>query len=156
MPLFVLFSRIIIFERNYGKMKVKTIFILLAALLFFVAACGSANNAPMESELTNAENIGEGATVFRFNAIDGEENVNAWLVHTNESTVGAALVDVGLIEGEVSEFGLMVMYVNGVRADYEEDGAWWAFWIGDEMAVVGVDATDIEEGVTYAFVYTPA
>ena len=41
--------------------------------------------------------------------------------------------------------------VNGITVDYEEDGAYWAFYIGDEYATTGVDATDIEEGASYSF-----
>jgi len=167
-------------------MKTKTIILLTAVMLLFVVSCGSASNAPeqqppeqeqvqqpapeapqeqpqeqtvsraAESSLDGSQNIGEGATVFLFEATDNEGNVSTWSVHTNAATVGEALVEVGLIEGEVSDFGLMVLYVNGIRADYNEDGAYWAFYADGDFAVVGVDSTDIEEGVTYAFVYTEA
>ena len=150
-------------------MKTKTIVLfLLVALLLFAAACGSANEAPNQQPqeqtaepvadpaTTGANDIGNGSTVFLFEVTDGDGNINIWNVNTDAETVGAALVDVGLIAGEESEFGLMVIYVNGLRADFVEDGAWWAFYIDGEMAMEGVDSTDIEQGVTYAFVYTEA
>jgi len=150
-------------------MKAKTTVLLLMALLLIAAACGTAGNhsaqqpqgqaneaAPTENSLISAQSIGGGARVFRLEVTDGEGNVNAWNVNTDEMTVGDALLGVGLIDGDVSDFGLMVTHVSGTRADYVEDGAWWAFYIDGEMAMAGVDATDIEEGVTYAFVYTPA
>jgi len=84
-----------------------------------------------------------------------EGSLSVWNVSTDETTVGAALLSVGLIDGDDSEWGLMVTHVNGLRADFNEDDAWWAFYIDGEMAPAGVDATDIEEGVTYAFVFTP-
>jgi len=126
-------------------MKAKTIVVLLMTLLFIVAACGSSSNAPAQGEKT-----------FVFEVTDADGNVTSQTIRTTEATVGAALVDEGLIEGEVSDFGLMVTHVNGIRADFVEDEAWWAFYIDGEMAMAGVDDTDIEEGVTYAFVYTPA
>ena len=113
-----------------------------------------ANTSTLEKDPDDALDIGEGATVFFFQMIDGDGNVFSWNVHTDETTVGAALVEVGLIEGEVSGFGLMVSHVNGVRADYIEDGAYWAFYVDDEFWMVGVDSTDIEEGLIYKFVYT--
>jgi len=157
-------------------MKTKIIPLLLAVLLLFAAACSPASNAPeqqpqeqaqeqpqepaenasTESSPTGAQDIGDGTTVFLFEVTDDKGNKSTWNVHTGETTVGEALVDAGLIDGVVSEFGLMVFSVNGLRADYDEDGAWWAFYIDGEMAMVGVDATDIEEGVIYAFVYTEA
>ena len=147
--------------------------ILLAVLLLLAVACNSANVAPaaatpesqpeepvveaiVVSNSNDGTDIGEGATIFSFEVTDDGGEVTTWIVHTDESTVGAALVDAGLIEGAETDMGLMVERVNGLRADYNEDGAWWAFYIDGEMAMVGVDATDIEKGVTYAFVYTEA
>ena len=145
-------------------MKAKTIVILLLAMLIvFATACDSTSNTSGQTPEANAiviqndaHNIGEGSTVFTFEMTDEDGNVSAWNVHTNEATVGAALLGVGLIDGDVSDFGLMVTHVNGIRADFTEDGAWWAFYIDGEMAMAGVDSTDIEEGTSYAFVYTPA
>ena len=141
-------------------MKAKTILILLlTAMLIFTAACDSAGNtsgSANNSSSASAQSIGSGGTTFSFIMVDGDGNSHAWNVSTNETTVGAALVGVGLIEGEVSDFGMMVSHVNGVRADFMEDDAWWAFYIDDEMAMAGVDSIDIEDGVTYSFVYTPA
>ena len=163
-------------------MKVKSIIVLLlATALLFTAACGSTSGTSaqqpqepvqqtqeqpqeqtVEAAATSANNqtgaldIGSGSTVFSFEATDDEGNVSTWNVHTNETTVGPALVAVGLIDGDVSDFGLMVMYVNGIRADFVEDEAWWALYIDDEMAMAGVNDIDIENGVTYKFIYTPA
>ena len=158
-------------------MKAKTIVILLLAMmLLFAAACdspdstsgqqpqgesqGQTQEQQPETNATgnqnDATNIGEGATVFVFEVTDDEGQVSVWNVSTGETTVGAALVAVGLIEGDMSDFGMMVTHVNGLRADFNEDGAWWAFYIDGEMAMMGVDSTDIEKGVIYAFVYTPA
>jgi len=141
-------------------MKTKTtLILLLTALLLFTASCDNAGNAPVPAnELASAaaEDIGSGETTFRFHMVDGDGNGKAWNVRTNETTVGAALVAAGLIEGDVSDFGMMVSHVNGIRADFEEDDAWWAFFIGDEMAMVGVDSAEIESGVIYSFVFTPA
>jgi len=150
--------------KELTKMKTKTIVILLLAImLVFAAACDSADSSPGQQPdanlidaPSNAQSIGEGATAFIFEVTDGDGNVSVWNVRTNETTVGDALVGVGLIEGDLSDFGLMVTHVNGLRADFTEDGAWWAFYIDGEMAMVGVDSTDIEEGASYAFVYTPA
>jgi len=160
--------------------KTTTTLILLMALLLIVSACGSASGttgqqpqvqeqpqaqpqeqtieaaATSENNPGNAQNIGEGATVFKFEVTDSNEKISVWNVHTDEETVGAALLEAGLISGDESEMGLMVIYVNGERADFAEDGAWWALYIDGEMAMAGVDSIDIEEGVTYAFIYSPA
>jgi len=129
---------------------------MIILMLFMITACESASPGTRDEDLSDSIDIGSGSTAFTFIMIDGEENVTSWNVKTNESTVGDALLEVGLIEGTVSDFGLMVSHVNGIRADFNEDSAWWAFYIDDEMAMAGVDATEIEEGVIYAFIYSPA
>jgi len=100
------------------------------------------------------QDIGQGDTLFLFECTDGTQTTAAWNVRTDETTVGKALLGVGLIAGEPSDMGLMVQEVNGLKADYEADQSWWAFYIDGEMAVTGVDATDIDPDKTYAFVYT--
>ena len=101
-----------------------------------------------------AQDIGEGETVFRFEVTDDNGEVSAWNVHTDETTVGAALLEVGLIAGDEADFGLMVTEVNGLTADFAADGAFWAFYIDGEFAMTGVDATNITPDTVYAFVYT--
>ncbi len=66
-------------------------------------------------------------------------------------TVGEALLKGEFIAGEEGEYGLYVKTVNGVTADFDKDGKYWAFYIDDEYAQTGVDQTEIERGVTYTF-----
>ena len=40
--------------------------------------------------------------------------------------------------------------VNGITADYNVDGTYWAFYIDGEYAMTGVDVTDITAGSAYA------
>ena len=54
-------------------------------------------------------------------------------IHTDQETVGAALLELGLIAGEESEYGLFIKTVNGLTADYDTDGVYWAFYIDGEI-----------------------
>jgi hypothetical protein len=107
------------------------------------------------SEAANASDevieIGEGETDFTFEIVFADETEKYYSVHTDETTVGAALLGVGLIEGEDSEYGLYVKTVDGVTADYDVDQTYWAFYIDGEYASTGVDSTDITAGSTYTF-----
>jgi hypothetical protein len=105
-------------------------------------------------KMETAENVGQGKTVFKFEVTDSENAVKTWSVHTDEKTVGAALVAVGLIKGDTSEHGLYVKEVNGIKADFDVDKSYWAFHVDGEYATKGVDSTNIETGKTYSFVYT--
>ena len=64
--------------------------------------------------------------------------------------MGEALLELGIVAGDDTEYGLYVKTVNGVTLDYDTDGAYWAFYINGEYAMTGVDATNIEAGAIYA------
>ena len=128
--------------------------VLIAALALTTTGCGSKEEAPVPVDADNApvEVLGEGATVFQFSVVDLEGNETNFEIHTDETTVGAALMSLGLIEGEEGPYGLYVMKVNGIEAIYEEDGSYWAFYENGEYGLTGVDLTDIDPDVAYSFV----
>ena len=98
-----------------------------------------------------AQVLGKGATAFTFTVVDGDGNETDYEIHTDAQTVGDALTELGLIEGEDSEYGLYVKTVNGITADYDTDGHYWAFYVDGEYAQTGVDATRSPAGASYAF-----
>ena len=131
--------------------------VLIAALALTMIGCGSKEEAPAEKpapEASDVKVLGEGATVFQFSVVDLEENETKFEIHTDETTVGAALMKVGLIEGEEGPYGLYVKVVNGITAIYEEDGSYWAFYENGAYGMTGVDMTDINPDVAYSFVQT--
>lgn len=88
---------------------------------------------------------------FSFTVVDLNNNSNTINVTTKCKTVGEALLEQNLIEGEEGEYGLYVKTVNGITADYDVDGTYWAFYIDGEYAMSGVDTTDIVDGSSYEF-----
>lgn len=104
------------------------------------------------AEEAEVQVMGEGETSFYFNVTTADQETTCYEIKTDAETVGAALVDLGLVEGEESEWGLYVKTVNGVTADYNVDGHYWAFYIDGEYAMTGVDSTNVTPGATYAFV----
>ena len=117
------------------------------------AATTDGTTAPDETEQTpdpNAPTVkGEGATVFYFNVVDKDGGETKFEIHTDKTTVGDALLELGLIEGEDGPYGLYVKKVNGILADYDTDRTYWSLLINGEYAMTGVDATDVEAGATY-------
>ena len=86
--------------------------------------------------------------------VDKDGNKTDYPITTTKSTLREALADEQLI-GE-TEKGSLVNTVCGVTLDYAKDGAYWGLYIGEEMAMVGVDDIRPEEGANYRFVYTAA
>ena len=127
---------------------------VLAALIAVIALSGCDGPAgPGESSDITALDIGRGGTAFRFEVTDDTGTVTAWNVRTDEATVGAALLEAGLIGGDLSALGLYVTEVNGLTADFSANGSWWEFFIDGEPSMAGVDSTDIDPEKRYAFVY---
>ena len=137
---------------------------LIADMALFTTGCndnagtepGAAASQTTEAEVTEtseAQVVGEGNTVFTFTVVDGDGVETAFEVHTDKTVVGEALLDCALIAGDESDYGLYVKQVNGITADYDADGAYWAFYVDGEYAQSGVDTTNIEEGKIYTFKY---
>ena len=93
--------------------------------------------------------IGMKAPTFTLTDKDGKSS--DFLVSTDKKTVGEALLEVGLIEGEESQYGLFVKKVNGIVADYDVDKTYWSFVVDGEYATSGADQTTIEAEKTYEF-----
>lgn len=129
--------------------------VLIAALALTLGACGgkpATSSEPTSTAVTLTEGVivGEGDTLFTLEVTDGDGNTVTATVKTDEKTVGAALLNLGIIEGEHGQYGLYVKKVNGITADYDTTGTYWSFYINGDYAMSGVDATDITEGATYA------
>ncbi len=86
--------------------------------------------------------------------VRAEDKEITFTVKTDKSTVGDALVEHSVIEGEPGAYGLYVKKVNGITADYDTDMAYWAFYENDQYAMSGVDSTNINEGTVYSLEYT--
>lgn len=114
------------------------------------ADAGNGTNEDTAAEKRVYGEDDEELTMFTLTVTDQEGTETEILVHTDKETVGEALLEFGLIEGEESEYGLYVKTVNGITVDYDKDGVYWAFYINGEYATSGVDST-VTEGDVYSF-----
>lgn len=135
------------------RISVVLCLVMVLALCFGMAACGKkAPDAAPTAGWVEGQVYGTGKTSFTVSETDLDKNTVTITVKTDKDTVGAALVELNLVSGSDSEYGLMVDTVNGITLDYNKDGKYWAFYINNEYAMTGVDSTPVEEGTTYAFV----
>lgn len=129
-----------------------------AVLLLTGCASGGGKNDESSSPAvasggaeSGGKEVGQGSKSFEFAVFDADGNETDFTVRTDRETVGEALLENGLIEGEEGEFGLYVKAVNGIVADFDADGTYWAFYVNGEYAMAGVDSTVIKEGDSYSF-----
>ena len=96
--------------------------------------------------------FGNGAKTVAVEVIAGEYSVT-FTIHSDKETVGEALQEHGLIEGEEGAYGLYVKRVNGILADYDIDQSYWGFYKNGEMMLVGVDGQTFASGDHYELKY---
>ena len=137
--------------------------VLIAAMALLTTACDNyilnllGYGQETTAETTTEGNIDKGTEApvvkksFTFIVVDKNGNETTFNLSTDKSTVGDALLEEGLIEGEPGAYGLYVKKVNGIVADYDIDKTYWAFYVNGEYAFSGVDTTPVEEGATYSF-----
>lgn len=133
--------------------------VLIAAMALFATGCSDKKTTESKESTEQTSAIiekGEGATVFQLQVKDTNSSVTNFSIKTDKKTVGEALLELDLIAGDQTSYGLYVKTVNGVTADYDKDHTYWAFYINGNYATTGPDATDIVAGTTYAFVMTAA
>ena len=141
--------------------------VLIAAMALFATGCSDKEKETPQTEngstsatnpdATQAAQViekGEGQTSFSFEVTDLDGTTTKFLVKTDKTIVGDALTEAGLITGEPGDYGLYVKSVNGITADYDKDGTYWAFYTNGEYATKGVDQTEIDTTATYSFVKT--
>ena len=95
----------------------------------------------------------------------GSKTITVEVVHSNGTTrtltydtdeeyLGDVLLADGLIEGEEGPYGLYIKMVDGERADYDADKAYWSLYEGETYAAQGADQTVIEDGDCFRLEYT--
>ena len=141
-------------------MKNTTKIIIAAALvltmLFCIISCGEKKSAEglwATALYTENTTLGEGAKTVTVE-VTAEEKTVVFTVKTDADTVGAALLEHNLIAGDQGDYGLYVKTVNGMLADYDVDQTYWSFTIAGEMAMTGVDQTELVDGTVYGLVRT--
>ena len=129
--------------------KILALLLLLSTLLTLAACTQVEKTGAWESAIHLSDKTlgtGEKTVVVE---VAAEEQMITLTLKTDKKTVGDALSEHGLIEGDEGDFGLYVKRVNGIEADYDKDRTYWAFYIDGEYGMTGVDLTEIEEGVVY-------
>ena len=132
--------------------------VLIVAMALSTTGCNGSTGKDTASDVGTETNLqsdvsvlGTGSMEFSLTVVNQEGSETQFEIHTDKETVGEALLELGLIEGEESEYGLYVKTVNGITVDYDTDGTYWAFYINGEYASSGVDSTKITEGESYSF-----
>ena len=126
--------------------KIIVLFLTLALALSMVACTA----APKQTEGSQTKKS------FTVAVVHSDGTSKRFIYETEEEFVGPVLQKAGLIEGNMGQYGLEITTVDGEKAVYTEDKAYWAVYEGEEYAMQGIDTTPVVDGKVYKLVYTGA
>ena len=98
-------------------------------------------------------------------AVEGSKQVTIQIVHkdgteknleygTDHEYLADLLLEKELVTGYASEeYGFTIESVDGVTADWNADGAYWALYEGEEYAVTSAAGIVLVDGGIYRLVY---
>ena len=102
----------------------------------------------------------EGSKAITIEVVDSKGKSTVYELKTNAKYLINAMDEAkeqGLsYEGEEGPYGLSISKVNGERADYTLDGAYWGFNVNGEYCNLGVSKQPVEDGDEFEIVYTKA
>ena len=130
---------------------------IVMVILLGLASCNTVDKEGLWEEATYRRDttVGKGDTVVELKVTAGDDSI-VITVNTDKKILGDALLEHRIIEGDEGIYGLYVKKVNGIRADYDLDKAYWQLIVNGKSSPVGVDSVEITTGDTYEFVYTEA
>ena len=102
------------------------------------------------------EDTVQGGKSITVEVVHGDGTTKTFTYSTDAEYLGEVLDAEGLVESEDGPYGMVINAVDGEQAIYEEDGAYWALYEGEDYAMQGADQTVIHDGDVFKLVYTLA
>lgn len=125
--------------------------LLIIAIALFAAVLGMALLYPVFAPQTSV-----GAKNITIQVTDNQQNTTDYSVNTNAEYLRQAMEETkGLsFTGTEGQYGLMILSVNGITANWEQDHAWWSIYVNNELANYSIDQQPIADGDVVRLKYT--
>lgn len=95
-----------------------------------------------------------GSKGYAVTVVHKDGAVKEFSYRTDAEFLDDALLAEGLIAGEDGPYGLTIITVDGEDAVWDTDNAYWAIWIGEEMATTGISEIPVYDGSSFKLEYT--
>lgn len=132
--------------------KVSALLVALVMLITLIACTKDAEITNVSvwdnAVYTEDTELGEGAKQIQVE-VKAEDKSITFTLYTDAETLADALIAHSLIYGEDSQYGIYIKEVNGISADYDKDGYYWAVYKNGEYLMTGADTSVIEDGEHY-------
>lgn len=125
--------------------------LLIIAVVLFAAVLGMALLYPVLAPQTSV-----GSKNITIQVTDNQQNTTDYSVNTNAEYLRQAMEETkGLsFTGTEGQYGLMILSVNGITANWEKDHAWWSIYVNNELANYSIDQQPIADGDVIRLEYT--
>ena len=125
--------------------------LLIIAIVRFATVLGMALLYPVFAPQTSV-----GAKNITIQVTDNQQNTTDYSVNTNAEYLRQAMEETkGLsFTGTEGQYGLMILSVNGITANWEQDHAWWSIYVNNELANYSIDQQPIADGDVIRLEYT--
>jgi len=132
-----------------------TLLLLALVMTLCFVACADVEKTGAWETATYDRNteLGEGQKTVTVKVVADTQELT-FIIHTDKETLGEALLEHALVDGEQGPYGLYVKAVNGIVADYDVDQTYWSLTKAGEMMMVGVDGAEIADGEQYELTRT--
>lgn len=104
--------------------------------------------------MTTRPETESGSKGYTVTVVHKDGTVKDFAYRTDAEYLAEALLEEGLVSGEDSQYGLTIITVDGEAAVWATDNAYWAIWIGEEMAMTGASETPVYDGSIFKLEYT--
>lgn len=102
----------------------------------------------------------EGSKTITFEVVNKAGESTEYEVKTDAEYLRQAMeeameAEIGFtFAGDETQYGLTLHTVNGEKADFNTDSAYWSILVNGEYGQYGAESQPVVDGDTYSFVYT--
>ena len=124
--------------KNFKKLASRVIALAaICVLAFGLTACGAKKKA------------------FSVYVFDQDGNLTTFEGKTNAEYLKDAIDDIKdlTIDGSEESWGYYLTTINGLEANYDEDGAYWSLYVNNEYGNYGIDQQPVNDGDNFTFIY---
>ena len=130
-------------------MQKRNYIIILSLILVIIISAFSRLILKQENQ------VQKGDKVISVTIINEDKTQKLFKISTDSKTLGGALLQRNIVTPEEYKNGFYTQ-INGIRADYKLDGAWWCFTQNGEELIKGANYHYIKDGDCFEITHTPA
>ena len=95
----------------------------------------------------------QGEKTILVEVVHGDQTSKEFTFNTDVEYLGQVLEAEELVVFENGAYGMFITTVDGEQAVYEEDGAYWALYEGEEYATTSAAGIVLTDGGVYKLIY---